>query len=543
MIERPPFGAVVEAAPARRGIRWLAIAIMVVFAGLAVRTSIAMLGGSEAAPRTAVAQDVRRADLLDRNGSLLATSLQFQSLWAEPRWVSNPDAMIQSLASVLPGFDQEAARMRLTSKRDLVPLQSGLTPPQRAAVHALGLPGLVFKPQTLRVYPNESTAGRVLGRLNAKGEPISGVELGLARRITAASQARQAVQLSLDLRIQHAAEAELVRALSTFAAQQAAAIVVDARTGEVLALASAPLANPNAPLRALPPVDLLTGAAFEVGSTMKPFTVAAALDAGLTKPDEMFDTRKPLIVPGLELRDHTPAAEPVDLAGALARSSNVMAGALAIRLGRTRQATLLEQLGLVGAPPLPVAGSQRYRLPPDQDDAAVAANGYGRGPLFTVAALAGAYTTFANGGERTPLTLERVRSGDPVARQRVFTPETAATVLTMLRRAIEDGTGARAEAPGLDIAGKTGTSEKIGPDGRYDPDRNVALFAAVFPAHAPRYVMVVALDEPQRTPASGGNATGGAVAAPTAGRIAARIAPFLDIAPINGAVVSAGMAK
>jgi cell division protein FtsI (penicillin-binding protein 3) len=160
--------------------------------------------------------------------------------------------------------------------------------------------------------------------------------------------------------------------------------------------------------------------------------------------------------------------------------------------------------------------------------------------LFTLIALASAYTAFADDGSRVVPTLAVIKPGDPARRAAVFSPATAAAMRAMLRQAVEEGTGARAAAPGLDIAGKTGTSEKLLPDGRYDPDRNLALFAAMFPGYAPRYVMIVALDEPQRTPASGGLATGGAVAAPTAGRIAARIAPFLDL---DAAKIAADLAN
>jgi cell division protein FtsI (penicillin-binding protein 3) len=527
--------AVLEAAPARRGIRWLALVLMGLFAALALRTAFVALGGASAggpARTGAAAQETApiRADITDRHGALLATSLQVFELWAEPRWIADPDAAATALQALIGGQAPTLAAL-LRTDRAAVRLASDLSPTVRAQVHALGLAGLSFRPARRRVYPNLATGGRLLGRLNEAGDPIAGVELGLNARIQEASAAGRPVALSLDVRIQHALEAELAAALARFGAKAGAAIVVDGRSGEVLGMASAPLADPNAPLQGPPLPEMVTGRVYELGSTLKPLTVASALDLGLTRPQERFDTAAPLIVGGQSLRDAKPAAAPVGLGEALARSSNVAIGALALRVGGPRQRQAFAALGLAGPAPLPVGGAETFVLPRASDPATIAANGYGRGPLFTLASLASAYTVFVNQGERVSLTLLAMQPGDPSVRVRVFSPATSTAVMGMLAQAVADGTGARAAAPGLDIAGKTGTSEKLGQDGRYDPDRNLALFAAVFPAHTPRYVMIVALDEPARTPASGGLATGGAVAAPTAGRIAARIAPFLTLGP------------
>lgn len=526
-----PRAAVMEAAPAQTGVRWLAMAMVAVFAVLGARAAFVTF--TTTAPTRAVQAEAPanvRANIVDRNGELLATSLPAFNLLAETRWVSDPQRTARALAGVLPGLSIEDVTASLRSGRNTVQIARAVTPPQRAAVHALGLAGLVFEPTTRRFYPNLETMGRVIGRVNAEGVAIAGLEQGLNGAIQDASAAGRAVAVSLDLRVQHAAEAELARALQLYGAKAGAAVVLNGETGETLALASAPLVNPNTPLASgAPPADLVTGAAYELGSTLKPFTAASALDLGLATLTERFDTRAPLVTPQRTFRDPHPLDQPATLEEALAKSSNVTFGALALRMGAVRQREAFERLGLAAPAPLAVGGAQAFVLPRETNEAATAANGFGRGPLFTVMALASAYTVFVNDGERVSPTLAVVRDGDPTARQRVYSAQTAQTVLGMLRRAVEDGTGARAAAPGLDIAGKTGTAEKLGADGRYDPERNIALFAAVFPAYAPRYVMVVALDEPQRTPASGNLATGGATAAPTAGRIAARIAPFLQI--------------
>jgi cell division protein FtsI (penicillin-binding protein 3) len=509
-------------------VRIVALVLMALFAVLAVRTVAVAVSGAAPVAAPLSVETMRRADIVDRHGAVLATSLPAFDVWAEPRWIADPAAAAASLRTVLPSLDVEEAIARMHSSRALVRLARGLTPPQRARVHDLGLSGIVLRRSQRRFYPNVETAGRLIGRINAEGAPISGVELGLAPVLDAASAQGRAVALSIDLHVQHAVEVELGAALRRFQAKAGAGIVVDGHSGEVLALASVPLHNPNAPLSGPPPNDLATGAVFELGSTLKPFTVAAALDAGRVDPGERFDTQAPLLAAGRRITDANPADAPVDLTQALARSSNVAIGALAMRLGADAQVAMFQRLRLAAPAPLPVAGAQSFVLPAGRDDAAVAANAYGRGALFSLAALAQAYTLFTRDGALVRLRLTPAL-GDPAQTSPVFSAATTGSVLAMLQAAGSDeGTGAAASAiAGFAIAGKTGTSEKL-IEGRYDQDRNLALFAAVFPARAPRYVLVVALDEPQRTPASGGRATGGAVAAPTAGRIAARIAPLLD---------------
>jgi cell division protein FtsI (penicillin-binding protein 3) len=233
---------------------------------------------------------------------------------------------------------------------------------------------------------------------------------------------------------------------------------------------------------------------------------------------------------------------PAPLTLALAKSSNVAAARLALQIGGARQRSMFEKLGLLRKSDVELAESARpiAPAPAANDDLTVAVLGYGHGLAISPAALAGAYTVFANRGARATLTL--VAGGERAPLEPVFSPASAATVIGMMRAVVEEGTGAGALASGADLIGKTGTAEKPrAPGAAYDSERMLSSFVAMFPSREPRYVVVLALDEPERTAEVGGQATGGAVAAPAAGRLVARIAPMLPtVAPAS---LAAGEAK
>jgi cell division protein FtsI (penicillin-binding protein 3) len=526
----------VEAAPARARIRVLAVALMLVFLGLAGRAvQLAAFSGVHAdkGEGAASAPAIVRADLTDRNGVLLATTVPAFQLVAHPKKVWDAPNVARQVVKVFPDLDRAEVQRRLEEReKDVVFLRRDLTPRQREAIFALGLPGIDFRDQQRRVYPQGSLAAHLLGVTNAKREGAAGLERGLDPQIRRSGAAGDPIRLSLDVRVQHALETELDAAIAAARAHGGAGLVVNARTGEILAMTSAPRFDLNAPpsLKDERWLNRAAGAVYEMGSTLKPFTIAAALDAKLTSPNEIFDLTKPIALQGYVIDDDEPLGPRTPLPEALAKSSNIMAATLALRLGAPRQKAMMTRLGLYDRAAIDLPESARPLAPQDDTPLTVAVLGYGHGMAMSLAALAEAYTVFANKGARAPLTMLAKSRGDEIDKIQVFTPATTAAVLAMMRGVVTEGTATRADIAGLDIAGKTGTAEK--PDnGVYIHDRMLSSFAAVFPAYDPHYVILVALDEPARTPASGNLATGGAVAAPAAGRIAARIAPLLGVLP------------
>lgn len=519
----------VEPAPAARRLTALAACFAVAFAVLGVQAMALALRG-QAAPGGvgAVAEQLApRADLVDRNGVLLAADAPSFTLLAHPPTVWDAPSVAKQVAKVLPTLDQRTLTRRLTSGRDEVVLAWGLSQRERDALFAKGLPGLSFREELKRVYPQAASAAHLLGGAHRDRSGAGGLEKGLEPVLRGPSP----VATSIDVRAQHALEAVLASGATASRARGAGGVVVDGWTGEVLALASWPSFDPNAPPSPDDPrrLNLVTQALFDPGSVVKPFVVAAALEAGLVGADEVFPVEH-LQIAGREIRDPHPAPGPMTLKDALARSSNVVAATLALRLGPERLLDAYARAGLTQRPETALPGIAEPQVPraPSRLDAAVM--GYGHAFTTPLLAVAGAYTAFCNDGARVGLTFTPRPDPRRAPRVAVFQPVTNQAMLRMLEAVVSEGTGRGAAHAAVSLAGKTGTAEKV-ENGAYREDKVVASFVAVFPAQAPRYVVAIALDEPNPTAESGGLATGGALAAPMAARLAARIAPFLDLVP------------
>jgi cell division protein FtsI (penicillin-binding protein 3) len=519
----------------------LVLAVFALLGARAVQLSFAEAPplAREAAAAAPAALPKARADITDRHGVLLATTLPGWILAAEPAKIWDADAAAQRLAAAVPGLSAADVKRRL-EKRDktLVYLKRGLTASQRQAAHDLGIAGVTFIRDARRVYPNGALAGHALGFVDRDQTGVAGVERALDADIRHAGAAGRAVALSIDLRVQYAVESELAEAAFAAKARGAAAIVLDGQTGETLALASWPQVDPNEPGEGtdIAKIDRAAGAVYEMGSTVKPFTAAMALDLDALRLAERFDLTRTLTVDGLAIRDQHPFVGPATVREAMAHSSNMAMAEIALRVGAERQRAYLSKLGLWSRAPIELAQSPAPLRPRADDRVTTAILGYGHGLAPSLIAMASAYTVFVNDGARAPPTLRR---RDPDAAPRlvpVFSALSARETLQLMRDVVIEGTAMRADLAGLDIAGKTGTAEKPAPGGGYDDDRLLSSFAAVFPASRPRYVMILALDEPQRTAENGGLATGGAAAAPAVGRTVARIAPFLAHPPQNAAL-------
>lgn len=515
--------------------RWrlVAVAILVGFSLIALRmVSLPLFVDARASSPPAVGElSLMRADLVDRNGVLLATTIPGYVLTADPRLVFEPEKTARELKRVLPALDQEKAMRKLADRtRKHVTLADKITQRQKQAILAVGLAGLAFEPTPRRAYPNGVLAAHALGHVNRAFEGVAGVERGLDGAIRTMGQTGARVRLSLDIRLQYAMEQELAAAVARANAEGGSGVLLDGASGEVLALASVPQFDPNrpGPGSGQGKLNRASGAIYEMGSTLKPLTLAMAMQDGLVRHDETFTPSQPFNAGGVMLKDHDPAPGQITIRDALARSSNVVMAELAVRLGAEKQRTYLDQLGLVRRLPIELSESEQPYAPLRTSAEQVARLGFGHGAMVTLLQMAGAYTVFVNAGERASPTLMAQVSGDPVRRARVFDPLVAQEVLLMMRDAVTTGTGRAADIEGLEIAGKTGTAEIF--DGvSYDPDRQVSSFLAVFPANAPRYVLAIAVIEPARTQANGGQATAAATAAPAAGRVAARVAPFLGL--------------
>lgn len=516
--------------------RIIAGLLCVGFAAAGIRGGMVALGGAEPVPATFAntieAAQKMRADILDRNGERLATSIPVYSLYADPGAVWDAGNIADQLVSVFPELDRETIMDRLSdSGRQFVWLKRGITPNQRQAVFELGLEGIGFQEEARRFYPQKTLAAHAIGFTDVDGKGLSGVEYTQNDRL---ASSLEPIRLTLDLSVQYSLEAELASIAARSNAKGGAGIVMNGKTGEVLALASWPAFDPNRrqEFSSHEILDRATGAVYELGSVFKPLTMAAALDFGVVTPRETFNVSRPIEIGVETIRDDHPmpgshAASPT---GIITYSSNIGTVQIAQRIGLDNQRRFLQSLGLFERSPVELSASESPLLPADWSPITQATVSFGHGISVSPMAFASAFAAFANEGTYMPPTL--ILTEDPLAPEReprrVMSSPTSQVVTQMMRAAVTDGTGRQADIPGYRLAGKTGTAEKV-INGKYTKDRNIASFAAVFPADNPEYAVLIVLDEP--VSATGRSETAALNAAPAVGRVVERIAPILNVMP------------
>jgi cell division protein FtsI (penicillin-binding protein 3) len=479
-----------------------------------------------------------RADIYDRNGIALARTIDAWSIGLHPRKViGNPDELAVRLAELMPERSAAQYRAMLRSGKSFIYLNRRAAPELVTAINALGEPGIAFDREPERLYPNLALAAHVLGFTNLDGRGEAGIERALEDRISSPLGRGEPVQLSIDARVQQALESELGLAMAKFSAIGAAGVVLDVKTGEVMAMASLPELNPNVPGHGSMEArfNRATLGVYELGSTFKPFTVAMAMDAGIIKSfGQMYDCSYGISVGGFTITDTHPFGRPCSVAEIMQESSNIGTAQIAAQLGSERQQAFLRKMGFLERVKVELKEPERARtLTPGTNWGHIATMtvGYGHGIAVTPLHLATGYAALFNGGIWHPATLLKVESGkQPAAARRVFTEETSLRMRALLRLVVTHGTGKKADAPGYRVGGKTGTAEKI-IGGRYSGSVVVTSFAGVFPMDDPRYVVVTMLDEPKATADTFGFHTAGWNVAPVVSKVISRIAPMLGVMP------------
>ncbi|WP_426027778.1 peptidoglycan D,D-transpeptidase FtsI family protein [Brevundimonas sp. TWP2-3-4b2] len=458
---------------------------------------------------------VVRADLIDRNGALLATNITHYGLYIDPAEVWDRKAAAIQIKRALPRVSMAKLNKVLGGDRRLLVINR-LTPQEKVAVHALALGGIGFEPEDVRVYPLGESARHVVGNVDTGGVGLSAAESAFNDEIRAAGARGESFQISIDLRIQGILENELAAAAAETQAKGAVGIITDVQTGEVLGMASWPSSNSR---------NLATAATFEMGSVFKTFTIAAAIDTGRADMNTLLDATEALQIGNRRITDFHATNKVLTLEEVYLHSSNIGTSRLSTEMGPRVMRDYFERFGLLSRAPFEIR-SEMPIIPREWSDSTLASLSFGYGISITPLQMAAAMQALTNGGRYIPLTLRKGGRPDVQARQ-VISPTTSLTMLDLMRRNVVRGSGGRAEAPGLRVGGKTGSANKS-VNGRYSTAHAVGTFAAVFPADGPvnarRYQIMVLVDEPQTYPR-----TGGFVAAPAVGRIADRIAPFLNI--------------
>ena len=511
-----------------------ALAVFAVFATIAAR--VVLLATDEANARTAGIIQLEKAErgrILDRNGRLLATNLPITVLHADPKEIMDPAGAARDLAPLLPRHDEASLKRLLTKDTRYVELDRKLTPARHAEILGMGIPGVYFRNSRLRAYPSGRLAAHILGQVDTDNNGLAGVEKSLDARLTAGED----VTLSIDAGVQAIVAREISRQIQEFEAIGGAGVMLDIKSGEVLALVSLPDFNPNhfAMIDADTRFNRATLGLYEMGSTFKVLNTAMALEAGTTSIERRYDVARPLRVGGHRINDYHVYNWPLSVPEILVLSSNIGSAKMAAEIGAEIQKSYLRRLGLLDRVALEIPETARPLYPRSWRQSEIATISYGHGISVTPLHLAAAVATASGSGLSVAPTLLRRHQAGREMRDRVFSDGTTGAIRSMMRLVVKhpDGTGNFAEAKGYLVGGKTGTSEKIRPEGGYYDDRNIASFVATFPSHDPRYVLVVMVDEPKGQKQSYGYATGGWVAAPAAGRIVSHAAPLLGIHPVD----------
>ncbi|NVJ99423.1 MAG: penicillin-binding protein 2 [Alphaproteobacteria bacterium] len=474
---------------------------------------------------------VARADIVDRNGEVLATNLETSSLYANPSEIKDPKLVAAKLVQILPELPLSEVEAKLSSGRKFVWIKRKLSPREKWEVNALGVPALQFQREEERIYPHGRLAAHTLGFVDVDGNGLGGVEHFFNDRLKDKTRTGEPISVSLDIRVQYALTDELEAAMSAHQAKGAAGLVMDVNTGELVAMASLPDYDPN-DMRGSGGVERFnraTQGVYELGSTFKTFTFAAALDQGVASLEDGYDATKPLRVARFTINDDHPKNRYLTLPEIFAYSSNIGTAQMALDLGAERQQNFLRDLGLLDPANLELTevGSPLY--PATWRKSSIMTISYGHGIAVSPVQLASGIAAMVNGGRLIPATLSHDDQSWRPGRQ-VISEGTSRKIRQLLRLAVTKGTGGRADAVGYRVGGKTGTAEKPIAGG-YDRKALISSFVGVFPMDDPQYVVFALLDEPRGTKETFGYRAGGWVAAPVVKNVILRTAPLLGVAP------------
>lgn len=495
---------------------------------------VTVLKGGEQARKPKVARalglDMDRGDIVDRNGVLLATSLPTVSLYAHPHEVLDVEDAATKLNRVLPEISRAEIAGRLSPSRTFAYLRRNLTPKQQYEVNSLGIPGLYFERGEKRVYPQGALAAHVVGMTDVDNKGIAGIEKTFDADLKAS---RTPVRLALDVRVQTILRNELGRAVSDFRAIGATGMVLDAKTGELVAMVSLPDYDPNNVSSATSEsmFNRATLGVYEMGSTFKLFNTAVALDNGTANINSTYDASKPIRIARFEINDYHPMNRALSVSEILIHSSNIGSAKMALDVGSEAQKAFLGKVGMLrpASIELPEVGSPL--VPSPWRDINTMTISYGHGIAVTPLQMVTGVAALVNGGEFRQATLIRRDSPDENPARQVLKPRTSQHIRELMRMVVADGTGGKADVPGYAVGGKTGTAEKQGVGG-YRRKALLSSFIASFPMNDPRYVVLAMIDEPQATKETFGYATGGWTAAPVIGRVVAQMAPMMGIQPV-----------
>ena len=490
----------------------------------------------------------QRADIVDRNGRILATNLQTYSLYAQPPLMVAPAKAAAELVKIFPDLDAGRLLKDFSGPRKFLWIKKKLSPEQMQQVHDIGEPGLLFGPREMRLYPNGHLAAHILGGTSFGAEGVhsaevigtAGVERAFDGFLRDPANEGRPLELSIDLTVQAAAREMLYGGMKLMKAKGAAAVLLDVKSGEVIAMVSLPDFDPNS--RPLGPTSGLVSDSpifnravqglYELGSTFKIFAISQALELGLVNPQTLIATKGPLVWGKFRINDFHDYGAQLTVTEVIVQSSNIGTARVALMVGGKRQASYLKSLGLTDPSPIELVEAPYVKplVPKQWSDLSTMTISYGHGLSASPLHLAAAYATVLGGGTLVRPTILKRTVTEPGPR--VISAQTSQVMRGMLRAVVQRGTASFGEVPGYAVGGKTGSADKPKEKGGgYYKDKVIATFASVFPAHDPRYVLVVTLDEPSTMIGNQQMRTAGWTAVPVAAEMIRRIGPLLGLRP------------
>jgi cell division protein FtsI (penicillin-binding protein 3) len=489
-----------------------------------------------------------RPDILDSTGSVLATDIRISSLFADPVLVPDKADAIRRLSAALPDVAAEEIARKINTETRFVWLKRQITPKLESEIRALGIPGVGFRIEHRRVYPKGELASHVHGIVNKDNSGLTGLErqmdgngLAALREMGLAVDGKlEPVTLSLNANVQYVLLDELRKAKELYRAIAAAGVILNAKTGEVVALVSLPDFDPNNPvdINEKDRLNRVSAGTYEMGSTFKVFTTSMALDSGKVWLDSRFDARSPIRIGGFTINDFHGKRRVLTAEEVFIYSSNIGTAKMADAVGTEGHKAFLEKMGLLSRMVTELPEVATPTQPQEWKKINSITISFGHGVSTTPLQTAVATAAVLNGGKLIPPTFyPRTEAQADALAVQVLHPETSTAMRYLFRSNVENGSGKRADVPGYFVGGKTGTAEKV-VHGRYSSDKRFNAFLAGFPVNDPQYIVLTILDEPK--PVDGkGAATSGLNAAPTAGAVIRRAAPLLGMKPDFGQTIEA----
>ena len=510
---------------------------------------LSMITPAEPISSTQILQTLtKRADILDRNGSILATNLITNALYAKPNLMIDKQTAAKELVKIFPDLKLLNLINQFEGAKKFIWIKRKISPEQMQAVHELGEPGLKFGPREMRLYPNGRLAAHVLGGVRYGRQSVhsaelvgsAGVELQFDKFLQDELGSGDPLILSLDLGVQSAIGHVLQGGMQLMNAKGAAAILMDIHSGEIISMVSLPDFDPNDRVQKASKKNGSQSSLFnkavqgryELGSVFKVFTAAMALEDGIVNQNTLVDTSSPIIWGKHRISNYHRLPEELSFTDVIVKSSNTGTSRLAKELGGVRQKEFLTNLGFFESTGIELVEGKQItsQYPSNWSEISTMTISYGHGISSSPLHLAAAFASVLNGGLKVNPTLLK-RNGTNKIRKRVIRSDVSQTLINILYQVVERGTASAARVHGYSVAGKTGTAKKVKPNGGYYNKKNITTFASVFPAEAPKYVLLVTLDEPVVLTGLKSRRTAGWTAAPISSEIIYRAAPLLGVRP------------